>query len=168
VICDKKKKLYENYLVEFNHKGSLELANCFYMAYSIGYADSSEDSYNSDDKLKIILELRNQLAEKDKEIVRLKEDSKNQSENWLRVRDRNMELVSQLELSQKREAILKKEMQSLASCGAKHDLNPTGVIKACGCFDSFLGDNWQYYIKSQDLFVRQFATQALKEVEEVK
>jgi len=72
----------------------------------------------------------------------------------------------QLELSQKREAILKKEMQSLASCGTKHDLNPTGVLKACGCFDSFLGDNWQSYIKSQDLFVRQFAIQALKEVED--
>ena len=52
--------------------------------------------------------------------------------------------------------------------GTRHDLNPTGQFKECGCFDSITGDGWQGYIRSQDRSVRERARQALAQVEKLK
>ena len=43
----KKKEEYGKYLIQFNIKGTVEIANAFYVAYAIGYANSSEDSYSA-------------------------------------------------------------------------------------------------------------------------
>lgn len=45
--------------------------------------------------------------------------------------------------------------------GTRHDLNPTGKFMSCGCFNSFSGDHWQSYIRSQDRYVREKAEQFL-------
>ena len=39
-------------------------------------------------------------------------------------------------------------IKDFADHGTRHDTNPTGQFRDCGCFDSFAGDNWQNYIYS--------------------
>lgn len=69
--------------------------------------------------------------------------------------------------------VLIAENEKLVECvkdfrdfGTRHDINPTGMFKSCGCFDSCSGDNWQGYIRSQDESVRERARKILKELEE--
>ena len=59
-------------------------------------------------------------------------------------------------------------LKDFAEHGTRHDANPTGMMKPCGCFDSFKGDHWQSYIKSQDESVRERAKTAIKEISMVK
>lgn len=51
--------------------------------------------------------------------------------------------------------------------GTRHDINPTGQFKPCGCFDSMSGDSWQGYIRSQDKHVRSIASDYFKKYKEL-
>ena len=51
--------------------------------------------------------------------------------------------------------------------GTRHDTTPTGMFKPCGCFDSFDGDNWQSYIRSQDHSVKEMADHYLNTIEKM-
>lgn len=62
--------------------------------------------------------------------------------------------------------VLREALEDFRDCGTRHDINPTGMFKSCGCFQSMNGDSWQGYIKSQDEYVRDRARQALKGSEE--
>lgn len=60
--------------------------------------------------------------------------------------------------------ILMDAMKDFQEYGTRHDTNPYGMFKDCGCFDSFDEDNWQGYIKSQDRAVREKAAEILEKV----
>lgn len=55
-------------------------------------------------------------------------------------------------------------LEGFRDFGTRHDTNPTGQFRECGCFDSFKGDHWQNYIRSQDKSVRDRAKVTLEEI----
>jgi len=73
----------------------------------------------------------------------------------------------EIESLRRENEIMRSALEEIKNNGTRHDLNPTGRFKPCGCFDSFSGDNWQGYIRSQDEFVRELCREALLKCEEL-
>lgn len=59
---------YNKYLIVNNIKPTLEIANAFYVAYAIGYANSSEDSYNNSQLSQDNLSLKQELESVKREL----------------------------------------------------------------------------------------------------
>ena len=74
-------------------------------------------------------------------------------------RQEHINKQQQKELAQLRVQLEKAEevIKDFADFGTRHDVNPTGQFKNCGCFDSINGDHWQGYIRSQDQSVKNIA-----------
>ena len=75
-------------------------------------------------------------------------------------------LLDEVEKLQEQNKIMREALCDFRDNGTKHDINPTGQFKKCGCFDSFKSDNWQSYIRSQDSSVKDRAREALAKVKE--
>ena len=59
-----------------------------------------------------------------------------------------------------------KVIEDFKDYGTRHDKNPTGQFMECGCFNSFAGDHWQSYIRTQDDYVRETARQYFTETKD--
>ena len=62
MISDRKKLLYEDFQIRNNLDKNIDTANAFYCGYGNGYADSSEDSYSTNELYSINTELRKENA----------------------------------------------------------------------------------------------------------
>ena len=71
MISKTKLKKFQDYLTVFNIEETLEIANSFYSGYGEGYAQASEDSYNSDEKSQRIVDLGLEIQELEAENKRI-------------------------------------------------------------------------------------------------